>query len=108
LFRQKLRPQQLKQTTEQVINQSTSLRLVTNLLETGIGCISYLRGLFDESNFIDHSISVPKPPSINPNQNDKKKNNVSTVKVKKLSRGITTEADQLLDYLVSFVLCSYD
>lgn len=110
---QRHRPQTTKVVTEQSITHSTSLATVNSLLETGIGCISYLRGLFNEDNFENRTLSCPKPPpahglcdtasssQVSEGERERERGkNVSTVKVKKLVRGVTGEADQLLDYIV--------
>jgi meiosis-specific protein len=76
------------------------------LLETGVACITYLRGIFDENSFSEAQILAPRAPvsSSNPAGSQKaeqKKGDTTSVKVKRLLRGRSEEADKLLDFLVS-------
>lgn len=59
-----------------------SLSLVKNLLGTTIGAIVYLRNLFPEENFKD--------------------TNINGLALKSLKRNYTKEADELIDWIVSF------
>lgn len=69
--------------------------LVQTLLLATIGSISYLRGFFEEENFDDKQYAPEQPASFPPSTNDQKVVNFKTIK-----RGISIEADNLLDYLV--------
>ncbi|BGO97761.1 Meiosis-specific protein HOP1 [Rhodotorula toruloides] len=101
---QKLRPQQAQVVDRQVTIQS-SLQQVQELLEAGIGCVAYLRGLLPEDSFEDYKLLAPRPPvSRSSSKRDRsedpaKENTPSSVRVKKLKRGASSEADKLLDYL---------
>ncbi|BGP22867.1 meiosis-specific protein HOP1 [Rhodotorula toruloides] len=102
---QKLRPQQAQVVDRQVTIQS-SLQQVKELLEAGIGCVAYLRGLLPEDSFEDYKLLAPRlPVSRSSSKKDRsaedtaKENTPSSVRVKKLKRGTSSEADKLLDYL---------
>jgi hypothetical protein len=75
--------------------------LVQTLLLATIGSISYLRGFFDEETFDDKQYAPEQPASSPPSTNDKKVVNFKTIK-----RGVSIEADNLLEYLV--FLCHVD
>lgn len=135
-FPQRLRPQATK--IEQDISVETSVQTVKLLIETGIGCITYLRyapppraerrtpglspphrrlmissmshgrGLLPDENFEDVRISAPRlgpaPPSDRAptsSQSDDKKKGIQSVKVKQIARGYSSEADKILDWIVS-------
>ncbi|KAI8818668.1 HORMA domain-containing protein [Fimicolochytrium jonesii] len=65
--------------TELMPSQQQSLNLVRNLLGTTIGAITYLRGLFPENNFKDTSMGG--------------------LGLKSLERGVSQEANNLMDWL---------
>ncbi|GAA5859210.1 hypothetical protein JCM1840_003801 [Sporobolomyces johnsonii] len=98
---QRLKPQQA---VDQLVNAQTSLVQVKTLLQAGIGCITYLRGLFPEESFDDHKLLAPRPP-VSRSDGHKSDGQVkddlppSSVRFKKLKRGATTESDKLLNYL---------
>ncbi|ORY58681.1 HORMA domain-domain-containing protein [Leucosporidium creatinivorum] len=98
---QRVRP---KQAVEQDVTMETSIQQVNTLLETGVACIAYLRGIFDEDSFEEAQILAPRLPvsSSNPAGSQKaeqKKGETTSVKVKRLLRGRSEEADKLLDFL---------
>ncbi|KAL8284190.1 hypothetical protein RQP46_004939 [Phenoliferia psychrophenolica] len=102
---QRLRPLATK--TEQDISVETSVQTVKLLISTGIGCITYLRGLLSDENFEEHRIEAPRlgpapPPSDVPltsSQSDDKKKGTQSVKVKRITRGYSGEADKILDWI---------
>lgn len=74
-----------------------------------MACITYLRGIFDEDSFSEAQIIAPRAPisSNNPAESQKaeqKKGDTTSVKVKRLLRGHSEQADNLLDFLVSSLL----
>ncbi|SGY40570.1 BQ5605_C003g02397 [Microbotryum silenes-dioicae] len=97
---------------------TSSLTHISQLLRTGISCVTFLRGIFEDElsllfglgsqdNFVNAAIRTPSVPvsDTNPAATSKaleeKKSQPSTVKVKSLIRGASREADLLLDYLDS-------
>ncbi|BGP13935.1 hypothetical protein JCM10213_003851 [Rhodosporidiobolus nylandii] len=97
---QRFKPQTVDQ---QVVTHQSSLQQVKALLDAGIGCITYLRGLFPEEAFDDHKLLAPRPPlSRSSTATDDAKagdDAPSSVRVKKLKRGSSGEVDKLLDWL---------
>ncbi|BGP38010.1 hypothetical protein JCM10449v2_001937 [Rhodotorula kratochvilovae] len=94
------------QQADQAVTLQTSLQQVKALLEAGIGCVAYLRGLLPEDSFEDYKLLAPRPPvsrsnsSTTVSKEEREKSNApSSVRVKKLKRGASVEADKLLDYL---------
>ncbi|GAA5835284.1 hypothetical protein JCM9279_004495 [Rhodotorula babjevae] len=124
---QRFKPPTTAQRTEQDVTLQTSLQQVKVrtkpswsyseyiadapsapkvLLEAGIGCVAFLRGLLPEDSFEDFKLLAPRPPASRTSSSkamtddDKAKSNAaSSVRVKKLKRGASVEADKLLDYL---------
>ncbi|BGP46103.1 hypothetical protein JCM10450v2_001943 [Rhodotorula kratochvilovae] len=103
---QRFKPPATAQQADQAVTLQTSLQQVKALLEAGIGCVAYLRGLLPEDSFEDYKLLAPRPPVSRSNSSaaaskeDKEKSNApSSVRVKKLKRGASVEADKLLDYL---------
>ncbi|GAA6054568.1 hypothetical protein JCM3770_006036 [Rhodotorula araucariae] len=103
---QRFKPPATAQQADQVVTLQTSLQQVKALLEAGIGCVAYLRGLLSEDSFEDYKLLAPRPPisrsdsSAAVSKEEKEKSNApSSVRVKKLKRGSSVEADKLLDYL---------
>ncbi|GAA5820487.1 hypothetical protein JCM10212_003815 [Sporobolomyces blumeae] len=103
---QRLRPHQEQ---DQLITLETSLKQVKTLVDAGIGCITYLRGLFTEEAFEDCKLLAPRPASHRSTTTtttaDKDANGLtredkpSSVRIKKLRRGGSSEGDKLLNYL---------
>ncbi|OLL24421.1 Meiosis-specific protein HOP1 [Neolecta irregularis DAH-3] len=90
---------QLHRTQRQSVALSTiqsSLQLVESLLSASLGSITFLRGIFPESTFYDDRISDEDSES---HRGRLSSNSASSTRVKKLKRGHSEEADQLLDYL---------
>ncbi|GAA5843567.1 hypothetical protein JCM5353_007487 [Sporobolomyces roseus] len=92
---QRVRP---VQQSDQVITIQSSLTHVKTLLDAGIGCIAYLRGLFPEDSFSDAVILAPRPPDTR-GKGKGKEDKPSTVRVKRLKRGASGEGDKLLNYI---------
>ncbi|POY70179.1 hypothetical protein BMF94_6762 [Rhodotorula taiwanensis] len=104
---QRMRPTEQK-VEERVVTVQSSLQQVKELVETGIGCIAYLRGLLPEDAFADNKLAALRTTSlrsksaaevgaqskVQPGPDD-----YTYVRVKKIKRGATTEGDKLLDYL---------
>ncbi|GAA5935245.1 hypothetical protein JCM1841_002863 [Sporobolomyces salmonicolor] len=95
-----------QQAVDPLMNMQTSLVQVKTLLDAGIGCIAYLRGLFPEESFDDHKLLAPRPPMLRSNDYNRHKSDgqltndtPSSVRFKKLKRGVSTESDKLLNYL---------
>ncbi|GAA5996305.1 uncharacterized protein JCM10292_007522 [Rhodotorula paludigena] len=97
----RLKPTQV----DSAVTLRTSLQQVKELLEAGIGCVAFLRGLLPEDSFEDYKLLAPRPPvsrSSTTGKDDEDKSKpaqASSVRVKKLRRGVSLEADKLLDYL---------
>ncbi|GAA5868512.1 hypothetical protein JCM8547_006296, partial [Rhodosporidiobolus lusitaniae] len=101
---QKLRP--TSQAVDQFVSLQSSLQQVKALLSAGIGCITYLRGIFPEDAFDDHKLLAPRPPLTRngtkgqASEQEKEKNDtLLSVKVKELKRGSSVEVDKLMDYV---------
>ena len=82
--------------------ESDSTLLIKSLLLATIGSVSYLRGFFSESNFRDEQVVDDLRAFPSTNDDPRKSVNVKTIK-----RGLSVEADRLLDYLVPLSSCSY-
>ncbi|GAA6016646.1 hypothetical protein JCM11491_006030 [Sporobolomyces phaffii] len=101
---QRIRPLNQQTATDQAITAQTSLVQVKTLVQAGIGCIAFLRGLFDEDSFEDAKLEAPRPPldSTAPaarTGGKDKLNKPSTVRIKKLKKGGCESADKLIDWL---------
>ncbi|KPV75942.1 uncharacterized protein RHOBADRAFT_52950 [Rhodotorula graminis WP1] len=103
---QRFKPPATEQRTDQAVTLQTSLDQVKVLLEAGIGCVAFLRGLLPEESFEDFKLLAPRPPVSRSSTSraltadEKAKSSApSSVRVKKLKRGASVEADKLLDYL---------
>ncbi|PWN46006.1 hypothetical protein IE81DRAFT_344074 [Ceraceosorus guamensis] len=102
-LQQQQQHQRLISTKKQLAEQATltvthSIQAVKSLMETSVGCFTYLRALFPEENFEDATV-----PGANTKLDDQgrpiKTSRDGSIKVKKLKRGWSKEADQLLSYL---------
>ncbi|GAA5978890.1 hypothetical protein JCM11641_003605 [Rhodosporidiobolus odoratus] len=98
---QKLKPTALD---SQLVTVQSSLQQVKTLLDAGIGCITYLRGLFPEEAFDEQKLLAPRPPLSRTSTKDKSDAKVMdetplSVRVKKLKRGMSSEVDKLMDWL---------
>ncbi|KAL7276000.1 hypothetical protein RUND412_001031 [Rhizina undulata] len=93
---------------EQHLRHEQSLELVQTLLGASIGCLSFLRGLLPEECFVERryggkSSAVTSYRSFTSDIEEedcvKKSKSDSGTRVKRLRRGYSGEADQLLDWL---------
>lgn len=91
---------------EQPLKFEQSLELVRTLLGASIGCLSFLRGLLPEECFVEKryggkSSAAMSYRSFTSDIDDEasKKTTSSGTRVKRLRRGYSGEADQLLDWL---------
>ncbi|KAK4705257.1 hypothetical protein P7C70_g943, partial [Phenoliferia sp. Uapishka_3] len=102
LLSKRVRPQAQTTRNDQEVSVETSVQTVKLLIETGVGCITFLRGLLPDENFEDTRISAPRLAGVDLNafpassQGDKK---LQTVKVKKIIRGFSDEADRIMDWI---------
>ncbi|GAA6027006.1 hypothetical protein JCM8097_006033 [Rhodosporidiobolus ruineniae] len=96
---QKLRPEQA---VDQFVTFQSSLQQVKTLVRAGIGCITYLRGLFPDEAFEDYALVAPRPPArkgTKDAEQPKQKSGDQSVRIKQLVRGAMPEVDKLMDYL---------
>ncbi|KAI5841344.1 HORMA domain-containing protein [Morchella snyderi] len=92
---------------EQSLKFEQSLELVRTLLGASIGCLSFLRGLLPEECFVEKryggkssaAMSYRSFTSDIDDESFKKSSTSSGTRVKRLRRGYSGEADQLLDWL---------
>lgn len=92
----------LSSTKSLPVTETSSLALVHNLLSASFGSLAFLRGLFDDENFNDDVFNPPqdsdKQSSDNPVKPKKPFN------IKRIKRGISPEADTLLDWIVCLII----
>ncbi|GAA5960528.1 hypothetical protein JCM8115_003209 [Rhodotorula mucilaginosa] len=102
---QRMRPT-VQGVQDRVVTLQSSLQQVKELLETGIGCIAYLRGLLPEESFTDCKLVARRPPDLLSDSQLQKEqgkkppqDEYTSVRVKKLKRGSSPETNKLIDYL---------
>ncbi|GAA5978427.1 hypothetical protein JCM10908_004351 [Rhodotorula pacifica] len=104
---QRMRPT-IQAVEDRVVTLQSSLQQVRELLETGIGCVAYLRGLLPEDSFADYRLVARRPPDLQSASGSQKQggkegatteDDYTYVRVKKLKRGVSPETNKLLDYL---------
>ncbi|KWU44924.1 DNA-binding protein [Rhodotorula sp. JG-1b] len=102
---QRMRPT-IQGVQDRVVTLQSSLQQVKELLETGIGCIAYLRGLLPEESFTDCKLVARRPPDLLSDTQLQKEqgkkppqDEYTSVRVKKLKRGSSPETNKLIDYL---------
>ncbi|PAV23827.1 meiosis specific hop1 [Pyrrhoderma noxium] len=85
------------------VSPQQSLEVVKTLLSASFGCIAYLRNLLPEDNFGDGRLTSgdrgPMTFDTTTQGASQDKRQVSGVKIKTVTRGFSTEADKLLNYL---------
>lgn len=84
-------------TVQTATTNAVSQELVKTMLSASFGCVTFLRGIFPDDNFREERYNY-KDLVDKANQRPKV-NNVGT-KIMKIARGVSTEANVLLDYLV--------
>ncbi|SCU92480.1 LAMI_0E10660g1_1 [Lachancea mirantina] len=92
--------QQFKPPAVTSVNDITceqSQKLVQTMLTMSFGCLSFLRGLFPDDNFVDQRF-VPEKVDKNYHK-DSRAAQASSIKIKTLVRGKSAEADLFLDWL---------
>ncbi|MBW0477687.1 hypothetical protein O181_017402 [Austropuccinia psidii MF-1] len=113
LFAQKVKPQattrsNLKASTDaQLMTTSAqSLGVVRTLIQTGIGVITYLRGVFPDECFNDDKIGPDRSEVASVDEASYPDGSKKTgregrgyIRVKHIKRGSSKESDQVLDYL---------
>ncbi|GAA5862196.1 hypothetical protein JCM3774_004818 [Rhodotorula dairenensis] len=102
---QRMRPT-VQATQDRIVTLESSLQQVKELLQTGIGCITYLRGLLPEESFSDCKLVAKRPPDLlakaqsqQPQGKHPAQDEYTSVRVKQLKRGTSPETDRLVDYL---------
>ncbi|CAR21231.1 Hop1p [Lachancea thermotolerans CBS 6340] len=93
---QQTKPKTVVSTTTGITCEQ-SQKLVQTMLTMSFGCLSFLRGLFPDDNFIDQRF-VPEKVIKNYNK-DRNEAPANSIKIKTLVRGKTPEADLFLDWL---------
>ncbi|RPB23270.1 DNA-binding protein [Terfezia boudieri ATCC MYA-4762] len=112
LIRPHMKPVQATKEVEaakQGIKQDESLEIVKTLLGASFGCLSFLRGLLPEESFEEVRYGGPDCPLTSYNwfaNSEEPESNRTSVKdaaqgtrMKRLKRGYSSEADQLLNWL---------
>ncbi|KAG7092942.1 hypothetical protein E1B28_009244 [Marasmius oreades] len=88
---------------EQAITSAQSTAVVQTLLKAGLGCITFMRELLPQDNFVESHFTTAEDgrsySSSNFTTPDGNKRNVNGFKIMNVSRGYTDEADRLLNYL---------
>ncbi|KDN50849.1 hypothetical protein K437DRAFT_255021 [Tilletiaria anomala UBC 951] len=75
-----------------------SAAAVKTLVDTSLGCIMYLRGIFPEDHFEEVVLPSGRPMTTDESGKAVKMKGDGSIKVKKLKRGCSSEGDRLLDY----------
>lgn len=83
------------------INQEYSLELVKDTISASFGALAFLRGFFSDENFEDDVVSPPNLKVTSQNDHPLKLIRNKPLNIKRLKRGITPEADTLIDWIVS-------
>ncbi|GAA5884224.1 hypothetical protein JCM16303_002415 [Sporobolomyces ruberrimus] len=99
---QRIRPLNQQTHQDQAITSQSSLTQVKTLVDAGIGCIAFLRGLFDEDSFEDAKLEAPRPTDstlARKGRDKDKADKPSTVRIKKLKKGSCDSADKLIDWI---------
>ncbi|EFP90766.2 uncharacterized protein PGTG_16792 [Puccinia graminis f. sp. tritici CRL 75-36-700-3] len=89
-------------TDTQLMTSSQSLNVVKTLIQTGIGVITYLRGIFPEECFTDDRIGPDRSETYDEATEGQKKpgrEGRGYIRVKHINRGASKESDKVLDYL---------
>ncbi|KAA1083342.1 DNA binding protein [Puccinia graminis f. sp. tritici] len=89
-------------TDAQLMTSSQSLNVVKTLIQTGIGVITYLRGIFPEECFTDDRIGPDRSETYDEATEGQKKTGREGrgyIRVKHINRGASKESDKVLDYL---------
>ncbi|PLW17208.1 hypothetical protein PCANC_16243 [Puccinia coronata f. sp. avenae] len=90
-------------TDAQLMTSSQSLNVVKTLIQTGIGVITYLRGIFPEEYFNDDRIGPDRSENStydDGNEGQKTgREGRGYIRVKHLKRGASKESDKVMDYL---------
>ncbi|GAO51044.1 HORMA-domain-containing protein [Saitoella complicata NRRL Y-17804] len=98
---QLLRPQ--AQTTDQAqTTEQQSLTLLHTLITASFGCITYIRGIFPDDNFIEERFQASQNPAAGTRgltHRDSTAGGGNGMRFKKLKRGYSEEANTLLDYI---------
>lgn len=92
-----------KTNTRTEITTEQSQKLVQTMLTMSFGCLTFLRGLFPDDNFVDQRFV---PEKVDKNYNKNTTSHANSIKIKTLVRGKSTEADLFLDWLENGVFQS--
>jgi len=103
----KTKPIKAKVSTDaQLITSTHSLNVVKTLIHTGIGVITYLRGIFPEECFSDDRIGPDRSEACSnlddanlPEGKKSGREGRGYIRVKHITRGASKESDKVLDYL---------
>ncbi|CAE6442124.1 unnamed protein product [Rhizoctonia solani] len=99
--RTKLKAKTSVRADQAMLTAASSTQAVKTLISSGFGCITWIRGLLSDDNFVDASlcgsrngemlstVSVPDSSQVSS----------SSTKVKGIKRNFSTEADSLLNYI---------
>ncbi|CAH7668066.1 HORMA domain-domain-containing protein [Phakopsora pachyrhizi] len=96
-----------------LMTSTQSLSVVKTLVQTGIGVITYLRGIFPDECFNDDRIGPDRSEDSTQNEKSGNRNSAQSnanregrgyIRVKNIKRGASKESDMVLDYLEEGVM----
>ncbi|KII89093.1 hypothetical protein PLICRDRAFT_698216 [Plicaturopsis crispa FD-325 SS-3] len=94
---------QATRTNNQAITATQSLVVVKTLLQAGLGCITYLRGLLPADNFTSCNLVSSKESLLSfqsgGGESSRDRDDRNGLNVMTITRGFTEEADKLLNFL---------
>lgn len=82
--------------TKTDITTEQSQKLIQTMLTMSFGCLAFLRGLFPDDSFADQRFV---PEKVDKNYNKQNTSQSTSIKIKTLVRGKSTEVDLLLNWL---------
>ncbi|CCO26388.1 Meiosis-specific protein HOP1 [Rhizoctonia solani AG-1 IB] len=99
--RTKLKAKTSVRPDQAMLTAASSIQVVKTLISSGFGCITWIRGLLSDDNFVDGTLYGSKSDEMLSASSAQGPGQVSSssTKVKVIKRGFSTEADSLLDYI---------
>ncbi|KAH7343691.1 HORMA domain-containing protein [Rhizoctonia solani] len=99
--RTKLRTKTSVRPDQAMMTAASSFQAVKTLISSGFGCITWIRALLSDDNFVDGSLYGTRSGEMLSTSSapDSSQVSSSSTKVKIIKRNFSTEADSLLDYI---------
>ncbi|KAG8706135.1 DNA binding protein, partial [Ceratobasidium sp. 423] len=99
--RTKLKTKASVRQDQATLTATSSTQAIKTLISSGFGCITWIRGLLSDDNFIDGSLYGSRSGEMLSTSSiqDSSQLSSSSTKVKVIKRNFSTEADSLLDYI---------